>query len=127
MRLLADLWDLYAKRDTDRMTSTEIVTELRELEEAPWGDLWGKPLDPRRLARELVRYGIASKDLKQPDGRVLKGYRIDGADGLRDAWLRYLPGKSATTATGATSQVRPVAETKPRTLARPRTLPRKTL
>ncbi|MGH3769602.1 MAG: DUF3631 domain-containing protein [Pseudonocardiaceae bacterium] len=104
IRLLADLRVLYTQRDTDRMPSAEIVTALREWEESPWGDLWGKPLDTRRLARELGRYGIASKNLKLADGRVVKGYRTDGADGLRDGWLRYLPEKSATTATGATSQ-----------------------
>lgn len=108
VRLLADLRGLYVEQDTDRMPSAEIVTALRECEESPWGDLWGKPLDVRRLARELGRYGIASKNLKLADGRVVKGYRTDGVDGLRDAWLRYLhPEKSATAATSATSQANP--------------------
>ena len=58
VRLLADLRELYTRHDTDRLPTTTVLTELRELEEAPWGELEGKPLDARRLAALLRRYGV---------------------------------------------------------------------
>jgi hypothetical protein len=108
VRLLADLHELFTSRGVDRMTSAEIVATLTDLDEAPWADLNGRPLDNRRLAKELGRYGVVSKNIKQPGGGVQRGYRTDGPDGLAEVWRRYLP-ESATSATAATSQVTPVA------------------
>lgn len=107
VRLLQDLRTVYGTRD--RMTTADVLDALTALEEAPWSDMHGKALDARRLARELARYGVVSKDLKQPNGAVVKGYRIDGETGLLDAWSRYLL-VAATGATAATSQVNPVAD-----------------
>lgn len=105
IRLLADIRDLFAESPgSDRMTSAALVERLTRLEESPWADLYGKPLDQRRLAKELKRYGVIAKDVKLPDGSVKRGYRVDGEEGFRDAWVRYL-NPSATSATGATSQV----------------------
>ncbi|MFL6144344.1 MAG: DUF3631 domain-containing protein [Labedaea sp.] len=121
IRLLADLRTLFARHDTDRLPTTAIVSDLRELEDGPWGDLYGKPLDGRRLAKELTRYGVKPHNLKLAGGAVAKGYRVPGDDGLGDAWRRYLPAGtdpsevaagSATgsdAATGLTSEVAQVA------------------
>ncbi|HJQ48283.1 MAG TPA: DUF3631 domain-containing protein [Amycolatopsis sp.] len=110
LQLLADLRDLFSTRDTDKLLTDEILAALHEMDEAPWGDLDGKPLDPRRLAGFLKPYGVRAKDIKLPGGGVRKGYRATGPDGLTDAWQRYLPA-SATAATSATAQVRTVADT----------------
>jgi hypothetical protein len=110
MQLLADLRDLFTSRNADKLPTTEILAALCGMDEAPWADLSGKPLDSRRLARELKPYGVVSKDLKQPGGSVVKGYRATGPGGLADAWGRYLP-SGATSATSATAQVRQVADT----------------
>jgi len=112
VRLLADLQHIFTTRATDRMTSTDIITALLALDESPWADLDGKPIDKRRLGRELTRYGVKSRDLKLPGGAVAKGYRTDGETGLHDAWSRYLP-TAATSATSATAQVNPVADETP--------------
>ena len=109
IRLLADLRHLFTTHDTDRMTTTDILTALHNLDESDWTDLHGKPLDARRLSHELSKYGVRSKDIKI-NGHALKGYRADGADGLTDAWSRYLP-LAATAATTATAQLNPVADT----------------
>lgn len=109
VRLLSDLRAVFrAQGDPDRMATSSLLDRLRELDEAPWNDLYGKPLDARRLGRELARYGVESRNLKLPDGSVRKGYLTTGEDGLLDAWNRYLV-SSATSATDATSQVSPVA------------------
>lgn len=114
IRLLADLRDLFTRHDTDRLPTTVILSDLRELDEAPWGDLDGKPLDARRLARELNRYGARPHDLRMTSG-VVKGYRAGSPAGLADAWARYLPllPTAATTATTATPQVSAVEVTGP--------------
>lgn len=116
IRLLADIQQIFHQHGADRMTTAGLLADLIALEEAPWADLDSKPLDARRLARELGRYGIKSKDIKTPGAAgALKGYRIDGDDGLADAWQRYLPtaATSATSATNATEQVTTVAATMP--------------
>lgn len=105
VRLLADVRQIFAAENTDRMVTAELIRELHAIEDGPWTDVQGKPLDSRRLAKELDRYLVRPKDLKV-SGKTLKGYRIDGG-GLADAWSRYLPPPEtgATSATSATPQV----------------------
>jgi hypothetical protein len=89
IRLLGDIrsvWD-----GTDGMHTENVLARLNNLDEAPWGDLKGKPLDPRRLSQFLREYGIKPRDVRAatPDGeKVRKGYNRDQ---LHDAWTRYLP------------------------------------
>jgi hypothetical protein len=99
VRLLADLRTLFAAEGTDRMHSAEIVTRLRAIEDAPWSDINGKPLDSRRLAQELSPYQVAPLTVKH-NGTNAKGYvtyptstQVDQV-GLTDAWARYLPSLS---------------------------------
>ncbi|MER6794407.1 DUF3631 domain-containing protein, partial [Amycolatopsis mediterranei] len=106
VRLLADIRQIFAAENTDRMVTAELIRELHAIEDGPWTDVQGKPLDSRRLAKELDRYLVRPKDLKI-SGKTLKGYRIDGDGGLADAWSRYLPPleTGATSATNAPLQV----------------------
>jgi hypothetical protein len=90
VRLLADLREIFTRAGTGRMRTTDILTALCDLDESPWGDLEGKPLDARRLARELARYGVKPGPLKV-NGDTLKGYQTTGDHGLADVWGRYLP------------------------------------
>lgn len=87
VRLLADLRDIFG--DADAVTTAAILSALTSLDEAPWGDLRGKALDPRGLAARLRQYGVRSTTVRIGD-EVAKGYlRTD----LWDAWGRYLPNK----------------------------------
>ena len=89
VRLLADVRTLIGTRKA--VTSAGLVQKLVDLVEAPWGDLKGKPLDQRGLARRLKPYGIQPKQVRvQVEGeeKQLRGY--ERADFL-DAWKRYLP------------------------------------
>lgn len=71
----------------DRMTTDELLVALNGLEESPWGDLRGQPLDARGLARRLRKYEVRPRDHRFTEG-VRKGYlRSD----FHDAWTRYLP------------------------------------
>lgn len=102
LRLLADLRVVFG--DDDRLTTDEVLRRLVALDEAPWGDLRGRPLDPRGLARRLGHYGVRPKVLRVGDATP-RGYLRED---LHDSWTRYLPptpsGKSATSATSATSE-----------------------
>jgi hypothetical protein len=94
VRLLVDISSVFGEAGVDRLTSIELVTRLCTGEETPWGDLRGKPLDPRGLARRLKPYGI--KPGQHRFGlETGKGYlRSDFAD----AWNRYLaPGQGGET------------------------------
>jgi hypothetical protein len=85
IHLLEDLRTVFAE---DRALHTvTILDRLHHLDEAPWGNLRGEPIDARGLSRLLTQYGIRSKDIKL-DGQNLKGYRRED---LTDAWARYTP------------------------------------
>jgi Protein of unknown function (DUF3631) len=107
---IALLRDLRAVWDGKEVMSTERLLELLHgLEESPWGDLRGKPLDARGLARRLRPYEVRPATIRVGDATP-KGYRRED---LADAWSRYLPDTPATGATSATPQasnVAPVAD-----------------
>lgn len=99
VRLLADLRKVFG--DQDCMSTQSILNALNGIEESPWADLRGKPLDTRRLANLLRQYGVHSKVVRI-GATTPRGYtRAD----LWDAWERYLslpPIESATSATSET-------------------------
>ena len=98
VRLLSDLRLIFSN-DTQLATRT-ILQRLCDLEEAPWGDLRGKPLDARRLAKYLGEYGVKSTTIRTDINSTPKGYRVEE---LLDAWIRYLPTPEIS-ATAATAQ-----------------------
>lgn len=99
VRLLQDVHSYFSATQKGSAITAELLTNLKGMEEAPWASF---DLDARKLARRLANYGIKPKNLKQPDGRVMKGYRRDD---FADAWSRYLvpsPMSSDLSATAAT-------------------------
>jgi hypothetical protein len=108
LRLLTDLRDLFTSRAAGEVPTSEILAALCALDEAPWADVGGKPLDSRRLATELKPYGVTSKNLKKFNN--VKGYYTAGDGGLGDVWSRYLP-PAAPAAPNAPAQVRTGADT----------------
>ncbi|MFJ1831355.1 DUF3631 domain-containing protein [Streptomyces sp. NPDC088178] len=109
IRLLTDLRD-HVMAGIDRMPTVAILDRLCALDEAPWADMGGRPLDSRGLSKMLGEYmttdntPVKARNIKSA-GAVLKGYY---ALDLHDAWQRYCPpppSGAATSATSATSQV----------------------
>ncbi|MEU3491576.1 DUF3631 domain-containing protein [Streptomyces massasporeus] len=102
IRLLTDLRDVVFN-GADRMPTAQILAALNALDEAPWADMGGKPLDSRQLAKRLGEYvtadntPIKARNIRTGAG-VVKGYY---AADLHDAWKRYCPAptESATPAT----------------------------
>lgn len=85
IRLLGDLRRVF---DGARALHTEtILARLHHLEDAPWAEIKGAPLDPRGLSGLLSAYDITPVKVTVA-GKSLQGYR---AEHLADAWTRYLP------------------------------------
>ena len=86
------------------MDGRDLAFPINNIEESPWGDIKGKPIDSRFLAEILSQYDVKSDQVKH-DGQNKRGYfRRD----LHDAWTRYLPPAflgSATSTTSATDQL----------------------
>lgn len=106
VRLLSDLRTVFGEYDA--MSTEDILAALHGLDEAPWGDLRGKALNPRGLAGYLKQYGVHSTTVRIGE-RTPKGYTRES---MWDAWSRYLPAalgppplESATSATSATCRV----------------------
>lgn len=85
MRLLYDLRDVFG--DADKMTTELILRALNAKDDAPWGDLRGRPLGTIGLARLLKPYDVAPK-LVRINKDVARGYT---SECLYDAWARYAP------------------------------------
>jgi hypothetical protein len=107
VRLLGDLRTVFDNRDV--MATKDILAALIALDESPWSDLKGKPLNARGLAVRLQQYGVKRK-LVRIDEWVGRGYaRAD----LADAWSRYLPPlparESVTSVTKVTDTPKPKA------------------
>jgi hypothetical protein len=96
IRLLADLRNVFGEESA--LSTEHILEELIKLDESPWGDLRGKPLDARGLARRLKPYGTAPTQIRT-NLKTLKGYRRED---LHDAWERYLPQSPAKCETSET-------------------------
>jgi hypothetical protein len=89
----------------DKMPTVTLLEKLISIEESPWGDLRGKPLDARGLSRRLSKYEIKPKTIRILD-TTAKGYE---SEQFYDAWARYCltPSEnSVTSVTTDTSQVR---------------------
>jgi len=97
IRLLLDLKTVFGERDA--ISTAEILDSLNAMDDAPWGDLKGHPLDARGLAMRLRPYGVAPKTLRIGSATP-KGYTRED---LHDPWRRYLPAPPIASATNATS------------------------
>jgi hypothetical protein len=98
IRLLSDTKTVFGDRKS--IASKTLVQALIEMDEAPRGNLNGRPLDNRGLAHRLRQYGIRSKTVRTDSGSTPKGYsRSD----FEDVWRRYLSPVAAISATSATT------------------------
>ncbi len=100
LQLLADLRTSFNYVRAHALSSDTLLDQLVRLDESPWGDLRGKPLDARGLARMLKKYDVTPKPIRFEQG-TLRGYtRAD----LEDVWARYLPTSPAGSETSETAK-----------------------
>ena len=93
LRLLTDLRAVFG--NSKSMFTVDILLSLQNIEEGPWTNLKGKPLDAHRLAKLLKPYSVESQQVRMNE-KSQKGYVRDT---LADAWLRYLPATKTEIAT----------------------------
>ncbi|MBN1608663.1 MAG: DUF3631 domain-containing protein [Polyangiaceae bacterium] len=98
VRLLADIKQVFD--DKDRLRTQDLLDGLHCIDEAPWGDWFGKPLAHRALARLLHPYGVKSKSIRIDDGTP-KGFMRDQ---FEDPWRRYLPSEGPSIRNTATNR-----------------------
>src|SRR5215207_294288 len=103
IRLLADLRQLFGEAAT--MATETILKALHGLDESPWADIKGKPLNDRGLAVRLRPYDVKPKLIRIGEN-VQRGY---AREDFHDPWQRYLgpaPNGSVTTVTDVTKRPR---------------------
>jgi hypothetical protein len=106
VRLLMDIQTVFNSERFEAVphVSTKVLLhELTSMDEAPWGDLRGKPLDERGLAHRLRQYCIKPCQVRIGD-ETPRGYRRSD---FVDAWRRYAPPSPATSKTSKTSETKP--------------------
>lgn len=97
MRLLADIRDIFG--DRAHLPTADLLSDLHDLEDAPWGDWYGKPLSARGLAKLLGPYRVLPV-LRRVRGERARGYF---AADFSDAWDRYVPLSAPAPVTTVTS------------------------
>jgi len=91
LRLLSDIREVFA--GTDHLSTAELLSGLHDLEDAPWGEWYGKPLTARGLAKLLDPYRIGPR-LRRLDGDRRRGYFRSE---FTDVWERYVPAPALVT------------------------------
>jgi len=86
--LLADIKDIFERRQASRLASVLLIEQLTQDEDLPWAS-WnrGRPIKPRQLSARLSEFGIKPKPMRVAGEGVVKGYDIED---FRDAFRRYL-------------------------------------
>ncbi len=102
--LIADIFALFQTEGPDRMSSSEIVRHLNELEGRPWPE-WrrGQPMIANSLARLLKPYEIKPKKLRF-GSTTANGYEVTD---FTDAFSRYCASSGQT---GTPEQINEIKE-----------------
>ena len=92
--LLEDISSLFSERETDRLSSFEIVEALKKKEDRPWPE-WRKekPISTRQVARLLKGFEIQPRTIRPEGADPAKGYYQTD---FTDALARYSSARSVT-------------------------------
>ena len=101
VRLPADCRAVFDSSGEVSLASDALIARLVEREEAPWGDLFGKPITARKLASLLRPYDVRPSHWRGGAG-TSRGYRRSA---FEDAWSRYLGSEAAHAAQPAIAAV----------------------
>lgn len=116
VRLLIDVREVFEQRE--ELFTAELLAKLHALDNAPWSELKGKPLNEYGLGRFLRDYEIRSKTIRIGEHKA-KGY--ERAD-FTDAWSRYCPVPAPAKSVASVASVTPqLSDTPGATLPEPAT------
>jgi len=86
--LLADIQQLFEKKNRDKIKTAELIEALCEEEEAPWATYnRGKPITPRQVSHQLKAYGVTSKNIRFSSHETAKGFERSQ---FLEVFMRYL-------------------------------------
>lgn len=85
--LLTSIREVFDNRQTDRLSTADLLNALAENDESPWAT-WnrGKPMTPHQLAKRLSEFRITSNTVRI-GFKTPKGYRLEQ---FTEAFERYL-------------------------------------
>ncbi|RQW87939.1 MAG: DUF3631 domain-containing protein [Geobacter sp.] len=113
--LLADIQEIFERKQVDRISTAELIKELVSDDEKPWATYnKGFQIKPRQIAARLKGYNIQSKTIRIGYGDTPKGYEINQ---FKEAFCRYIPiipPVSATPPQNNTQAALHVADEQPR-------------
>jgi putative DNA primase/helicase len=92
-QLLADIRSIFEAAGVTTIPSLKLAENLAELEEAPWGEWYGRPITPRFVARHLKSYNIRPR--KERNANVYH------CRDFEEAWARYVDGPAGTSPTSS--------------------------
>jgi hypothetical protein len=81
VKLLVDIRNVFADKHVSFLSSTELIAELRRLDESPWDDF---DYTSRKLAKRLKEFGVTSG---RNAAGTARGYRFED---LSDVFSRYI-------------------------------------
>jgi hypothetical protein len=87
-KLLVDIKRVFAEQSAPFLSSADLVSELRRIEESPWDDF---DMNPRKLAYRLKDFGITPG---HNTSKTARGYTLEA---LSDAFARYTRPEPSTT------------------------------
>jgi hypothetical protein len=103
VQLLAAIKEIFEAKETDRLSTHDLIWELSRDAEAPWAEWWddrdpkgpGKPerSAAQKLAAMLRPFGIRSRSIRLSETDTPKGFLYEQ---FEDAFSRYLPATPAT-------------------------------
>ncbi|MDQ2934073.1 MAG: DUF3631 domain-containing protein [Chloroflexota bacterium] len=93
IRLLTDIRDAFNDLTVDHLSTHDLLRYLHDLDEAPWGDWYGKPLSARALSRLLEPYRVRPTQRRVAGGMMRGYFRLE----FTDAWARYVPARETGT------------------------------
>lgn len=121
-QLLLDVQDIFTRLDVIEISTSNLIAELSEIEESPWGDWYGRPISPRKLTEILKEYEVRSAQFRSTTQGKIRGFRLQD---FQDAFTRYLgapPGEAGHTGhTGQTPETQ--GSTVPDAVPAPQTVP----
>lgn len=99
--LLIDIKQIFATINTDRISTSDLIDKLCQLEERPWSTFnRGKEISGRQVAQKLKMFKIASTTIRFENGSYKGYYNQDFAD----VFKRYIPeNKDRLSVTSVTS------------------------
>lgn len=86
VQLLRDLHTVFSSNGAERYRTADLIDQLAQIEESPWGDWYGKPISSQKLSSLLRPYRIRTMPV-WVDEKTVKGYKAEQFD---EVWLRVL-------------------------------------